>query len=70
MEGGVLSSHGLSLESFRGPPGMKSKGERRPLRVPLREHSVTADADDIVVEFALPPGSYATTVLDEVMKPG
>jgi tRNA pseudouridine13 synthase len=68
MEGAVLASHGLTRESFRAPAGMKSKGERRPLRVPLAEPAVAADGSDLVVEFALPPGSYATTVLDEIMK--
>jgi tRNA pseudouridine13 synthase len=68
LEAGVLASHDLTLESFRMQAGMKSKGERRPLRVRLAEATLDAYGDDLIVSFALPPGSYATTVLDELMK--
>lgn len=45
-------------------------GERRPLRVPLPEVSVeTAPAEgDLVLRFELPPGSYATALLEELAK--
>ena len=46
------------------------EGERRPLRVPLREVAVEADQDDLVLSFRLPKGSFATAVLHEVMKSG
>jgi tRNA pseudouridine13 synthase len=44
------------------------EGERRPLRVPLGGVDVTADGGDLVLAFSLPKGSYATSVLREVMK--
>ncbi len=71
IERAVLEEAGLSLESFRTPGGLKSKGERRSLRVPVEGASVEpadeADGGGIWVTFALPPGSYATVVLDEIM---
>jgi len=70
VEQGVLAEAGLTLQSFKAPAGLKSKGARRPLRVPLGGHSVTEADGDLWLTFALPPGSYATVVLDEVMKVG
>jgi tRNA pseudouridine13 synthase len=46
---------------------MKLRGARRPLRVPLHEVEVGYDGG-LMISFALPPGSYATVVLAEVMK--
>lgn len=48
-------------------------GERRPLRVPLMYPSVEGGSDEngvyIKCSFELPPGSFATVVMREVMKP-
>jgi tRNA pseudouridine13 synthase len=43
-------------------------GTRRPLWVPLGDPSIDAVGPDILLRFILPPGSYATVVLEEVMK--
>ncbi len=68
IEAKVLADAGLTAESFRRPGGLKVKGVRRPLRVPLGEADITEDGPDLVVTFTLPPGSYATVVMAEVMK--
>ncbi len=68
MERQVLEEEGLALEDFR-MKGLKLQGARRPLRIPLRETKLWYD-EGIVLSFSLPPGSYATTVLAEVMKTG
>lgn len=68
LEEGLLQGEGLTLESFNLPGGLKMEGERRPLRAPLGEPCVTEDGEGLVVEFSLPKGSYATSVLREVMK--
>ncbi|MHC4250480.1 MAG: tRNA pseudouridine(13) synthase TruD [Planctomycetota bacterium] len=68
VERAVLEGAGLAPESFRAPGGLRSKGARRPLRVPLGEARAEGYADGIVVEFSLPPGSYATVAMDEIMK--
>jgi len=66
MEQRVLDEESLTLEDFR-LPGLKIKGARRALRIPLDEYRVVYD-EGLMLSFALPPGSYATTVLGEVMK--
>ncbi|MFO0707870.1 MAG: tRNA pseudouridine(13) synthase TruD [Nitrospira sp.] len=44
------------------------RGERRAFRVPLAEMEWSLDGSVLTLGFALPPGSYATSVLREVMK--
>jgi tRNA pseudouridine13 synthase len=68
IEQDILDEYGVTLESFKTAGGLKSKGERRPLRVKLTSPCVEEEGEDIWLSFGLPPGSYATTVLDEVMK--
>ncbi|MCS7260787.1 MAG: tRNA pseudouridine(13) synthase TruD [Anaerolineae bacterium] len=65
-ERALLAETGLSLEEFR-LPGIKLKGARRPYRVPLADVQVDWE-DGLRLAFRLPPGSYATQVLREVMK--
>jgi tRNA pseudouridine13 synthase len=69
LEEEVLASEGVSDEAFRGPES-RLHGSRRPYRVPLRDASVEVEGDGSVrVRFSLPPGSFGTVVLDELMKP-
>lgn len=71
MERGLLKESGISPADFDLPGGLRMEGERRPLRVPLSTPSVSAEADgSLVVGFSLPKGSYATTVLREIIKNG
>ncbi|UCG11381.1 MAG: tRNA pseudouridine(13) synthase TruD [Deltaproteobacteria bacterium] len=65
LEEEVLSSQGLTPEVFRKQPG-----SRRPLRVPLKEIAVKQEPGGLRLEFFLPKGSYATVLLDEIMKAG
>lgn len=67
-ERALLAAEGLDLEDFRRPVG-RYDGERRPFRVPLGEPRVRPEGEDaILVGFTLPRGSFATSVLREVMK--
>jgi tRNA pseudouridine13 synthase len=68
MEEALLAAEGLDLPSFNLPGGLAMDGERRPLRVPLREPSAELDGEGLVLSFTLPRGSYATSVLREIMK--
>jgi tRNA pseudouridine13 synthase len=68
LERALLAAQGLTLESFNLSGGLRMEGERRPLRVPLREPVVQQEGEHLVLEFSLPRGSYATAVLGEVMK--
>lgn len=44
------------------------RGERRALRVPLKGVDWSLSGDSAAVSFDLPPGSYATSVLRELLK--
>jgi len=67
VEREVLEGEGLSLEDFRLRGGLRAEGARRPLRVPLGEVELWYD-EGLMLRFELPPGSYATNVLCEIMK--
>lgn len=62
----LLAQELLTLEDWRR---VKLEGARRPLRFPLYDPQVDFD-NGVVLRFGLPPGCYATVVLDEVMKVG
>jgi len=51
------------------PPGIRLRGARRPLRV--RPGDATAEPIDgaLVLHFSLPPGSYATVLVEELLAP-
>ena len=68
-EAAILEGEGLTLKSFE-PLGRLAEGTRRPLLVRLENATVTQEDDRLTVGFALPPGAYATVVLEEIMKPG
>ncbi len=71
---GKLEEEVLMAESI-DPGAMKAtchmpRGARRPLRVPLSDAALTScEGGGLRLTFSLPPGSYATVVLDEIMKP-
>src|SRR5690606_20483603 len=52
---------------------LAAPGARRPFRVPLKDPDVEGGVDEhgeyVRVSFELPPGSYATVALREIMKP-
>jgi tRNA(Glu) U13 pseudouridine synthase TruD len=49
-------------------------GARRPLRVPVANTSIGSGVDEhggyVRVQFELPAGSYATVLIDELLKSG
>jgi tRNA pseudouridine13 synthase len=63
LEREVLHGQGLSADLFRKQPG-----SRRPLRIPVGEVTMQAVPGELRLEFFLPKGSYATVLLDEIMK--
>ncbi len=68
LEQKLLDEEEITLESFRLSGGLAMEGERRPLRVPIQSPEAIPDGGDLIVSFSLPKGSFATTVLAEVMK--
>ncbi len=70
LERSLLDKERLTLDDFRLTGGLAVEGERRPIRVPLKESRCEQAEEDLVLTFSLPKGSYATTVLAEIMKTG
>lgn len=68
LEQEILEQAGLELSLFDLPGGLRMEGERRPLRVPAGELSWNASGDVVTLEFTLPKGSYATSVVREITK--
>jgi tRNA pseudouridine13 synthase len=66
-EEAVLAEAGLGIEDF-GRMGRIAPGTRRALRAPVREASAEREGEDLIVRFTLPPGSYGTVLLGEVVK--
>ena len=46
------------------------RGERRALRIQLKDLDWSLDGSTLTLSFVLPPGAYATSVLRELMKTG
>jgi tRNA pseudouridine13 synthase len=72
IEQEAFAEAGLAAQDFRSRAIGKVKGARRPLRVRPTDTSLAAGVDDhgahITVAFTLPPGSFATVLLGELMK--
>ncbi len=68
LEREILEQAGMDLPLFDLPGGLRMEGERRPLRVPPGDLSWSATGGSVTVEFTLPKGSYATSLLREVTK--
>lgn len=65
-ERAILAARGLTVDDFR-LPGLKLQGARRPFRIELKDAKTWWD-DGLMISFELQPGSYATTVMAEIMK--
>jgi len=78
MEDQVLQEAGISPAQFDPPadaprpPVPLPPGGRRPLRFLAKDLLLSTESDDrgphFVLSFTLPPGSYATVLLGEIMK--
>ena len=68
LEQSLLDLEDLTLESFHLSGGLAMDGERRPVRVPIQSPVASMDGEALLVSFSLPKGSFATSVLAEVMK--
>jgi tRNA pseudouridine13 synthase len=71
LEQRILSAWSIPpLDELRSPRGIRLAGGRRPLRVPLAEARCRLDAGVLHLGFVLPPGSYATVLLEELFPDG
>ncbi|HET6344551.1 MAG TPA: tRNA pseudouridine(13) synthase TruD, partial [Myxococcota bacterium] len=66
-EDAVLTGHGLSLDDF-ARHGKLLLGTRRPLIMWPEGLTCAATADGLRLQFTLPAGAYATTVLRELIR--
>jgi tRNA pseudouridine13 synthase len=64
----ILERSGVEPSQFDLPGGLRMEGERRPLRVPAGDLSWSTSGDAVTVEFTLPRGSYATSLIREITK--
>lgn len=72
IEQEVFAAHGLAPGDFKRAGQLRVKGDRRPLRVQPTDIDVAGGVDEhgphITIAFTLPTGSFATTLLHELMK--
>jgi len=64
----ILADEGIRMEDFDLGSGLCMEGERRPLRVQLGDCDCRVADGVMLLEFSLPKGSYATSVLREITK--
>jgi tRNA pseudouridine13 synthase len=68
IEAQILADSGVTCEDFGREEAERQPGARRPLRIPLLEApSVEESPQGVVLRVALPSGSYATVLLNEVI---
>jgi tRNA pseudouridine13 synthase len=67
QEAQVLASHVINPEAFHRFSKLTS-GTRRALRVQLVDLKIKREPDAALLQFSLPPGGYATTVLCELIE--
>mgnify|MGYP002621307442 FL=1 len=70
MEENILNDYNLTKEDFECPkmPKLGSHGLRRAIRFQVWDTSAKACEEGVLCEFSIDKGSYATSVLREVMK--
>jgi len=68
MEQRILEGEGISCDECDPGSGLRMEGERRPLRIPLEDATCLVEGVTLQLEFSLPRGSYATSVLREITK--
>jgi tRNA pseudouridine13 synthase len=67
-EQNILDQAGLTLPLFDMSGGLRMEGERRALRVQPGEVAWTIAGETVTLEFTLPKGSYATSLLREITR--
>ena len=68
LETSILADEGVRFEVFRKVVGIRLPGTRRPLRMAMQLHEVSAVGDvGVCLSFTLPAGGYATVVLEEFL---
>jgi tRNA pseudouridine13 synthase len=69
-ERAALAAWGVDEATLlRTPPGLRLRGARRPLRVPIGDPACEHAGGVLRLRFTLPAGSYATVLLEELLGP-
>jgi len=68
IEREVLEQAEVAPAHFERVKALRLRGGRRPLRVPVADAWVRSVNEDLAIRFALPPGAYATVLLEEITK--
>jgi len=63
----AMAAFGLASGPLDPPKGVRIRGARRPLRVPVHDLSLEHEADTLHIRFELPAGSFATVLMDELL---
>ena len=66
-ERALLEEAGITLEDLKRM-GRSGQGTRRPVRIRLGEAELFPEEDGFAVQFTLPKGSYATVVIDQLLR--
>jgi tRNA pseudouridine13 synthase len=64
---GLTAAVGLDPDDLPAPKGVRMRGARRPLRVPVHGLSLEREGDTLHLRFELPAGSFATVLLEELL---
>ena len=57
----------LGLDDVAPPPGVRARGDRRAIRVPVPDLEARVEGDDVRLVFTLPSGSYATVLVEALL---
>ena len=71
IEEEIMEAENIGEEEFimRHFPGMEGRGMRRVIMIPLKRIIWNFDGSNLFLNFFLPRGCYATSLLREIMKP-
>ncbi|MEM2715363.1 MAG: tRNA pseudouridine(13) synthase TruD, partial [Candidatus Thermoplasmatota archaeon] len=70
IEKKVIEEEGISQEDFKVKhlPFLSSRGMRRIIFVPIKNLKWKVEENNLFIDFFLPKGCYATSLLREIMK--
>jgi tRNA pseudouridine13 synthase len=69
LEFSIVQQNGFEIDDLKQLFGIwRIIGGRRSDRVPLNDYSVSQTEDEMLLKFSLPSGSYATSVVREILK--
>jgi tRNA pseudouridine13 synthase len=66
-ERSALAAYGVDLARLSPPAGIRLRGARRTMRARPEAALITRSGDRMRLRFALPSGSYATVLIEELL---